>query len=251
MTADLETRVMGRPLFYFQKVESTSAIALELAEKYYNEVVRLDPHNPTPYLRIGLVNVARANTETDEAEKKYYYEEAIKQYDLALAQKGDLASAHYGKAIVYEKMNDIDNSILNLTNANLFAANNLDYRFELGRLYFNKGVARLSLTQSKTTQIIENETNPDEEGNPEELSIQTNVTNAKVEKNDDLARAEQVFLSILAANSNHANALYSLAILYQKLDNTELASQSVKKLLGVLTEGPTKDAVKKQFQGLY
>lgn len=33
MTADLETRVMGRPLFYFQKVESTSAVALELAEK--------------------------------------------------------------------------------------------------------------------------------------------------------------------------------------------------------------------------
>jgi len=33
ITADLETRVVGRPLFYFQKVESTSAVALELAEK--------------------------------------------------------------------------------------------------------------------------------------------------------------------------------------------------------------------------
>ncbi len=225
--------------------------ALELAEKYYNEVIRLDPHNPTPYLRIGLVNVARANTETDETEKKFYYEEAIKKYDEALAQKGDLASAHYGKAIVYEKMNDIDNSILNLTNANLFATNNLDYRFELGRLYFNKGVSSLSLTQSQTTQIIENETNPDGDENIEGLSLQSNVTNKKVEKNDDLARAEQVFLSILAVNNNHANALYSLAILYQKLDDTEMASQSVKKLLSVLTEGPTKDAVRKQFEGLY
>lgn len=33
MTAALETRVMGRPLFYFPKVESTSTVALELAEK--------------------------------------------------------------------------------------------------------------------------------------------------------------------------------------------------------------------------
>ena len=225
--------------------------ALELAEKYYNEVIRLDPHNPTPYLRIGLVDVARANTETDETEKKNYYEEAIKKYDEALAQKADLASAHYGKAIVYEKMGDIDNSITSLTNANLFAANNLDYRFELGRLYFNKGVSKLSLTQDKAAQIVENESTPNTDGVTGDLQIQKNVTPNKVEKNDDLARAEQVFLSILASNDKHANALYSLAILYQKTGDTEKASQSVKKLLSVLSEGPTKDAVRKQFKGLY
>lgn len=225
--------------------------ALELAEKYYKEVIRLDPHNPTPYLRIGLIDVARANTETDETEKKYYYEEAIKQYDLALEQKGDLASAHYGKAIVYEKIGDIDKSITSLTNANLFSPNNLDYRFELGRLYFNKGVANLGMTQNKSAEIIENEQTPNEDGVIDELNVQPNISKAKVEKNDDLARAEQVFLSILSANNNHANALYSLAILYQKLDDTAKASQSVKKLLNILSEGPTKDAVRNQFKGLY
>jgi len=162
-----------------------------------------------------------------------------------------LASAHYGKAIVYEKMGDIENSITSLTNANLFAANNLDYRFELGRLYFNKGVSNLSLTQDKATQIVENESAPNKDGVIEDLQIQKNVTPNKVKKNDDLARAEQIFLSILSSNNNHANALYSLAILYQKVGDTDKASQSVQKLLSVLSEGPTKDAVRKQFKGLY
>jgi BirA family biotin operon repressor/biotin-[acetyl-CoA-carboxylase] ligase len=32
MTAELETRIIGRPLFYYPKVESTSSVALEMAE---------------------------------------------------------------------------------------------------------------------------------------------------------------------------------------------------------------------------
>ncbi|PLX22134.1 hypothetical protein C0584_00060 [Candidatus Parcubacteria bacterium] len=226
--------------------------ALELADNYYNEVARLDPHNPTPYLRLALVNVARANSENDQAEKNYYYEEALKQYDKAIAQKGDLASAHYGKAVVYEKMNQIDNSIANLSSANLFSPNNIDYRFELGRLYFNKGIATLGLKQTQSAQIIQSEANNEgEDGATENLVVQPNVNTSKVEKNDDLARAEQIFLSIVAANKKHANALYSLAILYQKIDNTELASQRVKELLSILSEGQTKEAVKNQFRGLY
>ena len=121
----------------------------------------------------------------------------------------------------------------------------------MGRLYFNKGVANLGMTQNKSAEIIENEQTPNEDGVIDELNVQPNISKAKVEKNDDLARAEQVFLSILSANNNHANALYSLAILYQKLDDTPRASQSVKKLLDVLAEGPTKDAVRNQFKGLY
>jgi hypothetical protein len=36
--------------------------------------------------------------------------------------------------------------------------------------------------------------------------------------NDDIIIAEQVFVSILQLNPNHANALYSLAYLYKKVD---------------------------------
>lgn len=226
--------------------------ALEQSEKYYKEVIRLDPNSPTPHLRIGLINVARANLETDEGEKKYFLEEALKNYDEAINRKGNLASAHYGKAIVYEKLNDIENSISSLTSANLFAENNLDYRFELGRLYFNKGVSKISITQDQVRQIIENETNPEEAGeNINDLSLKSTTTNTTLEKNEDLVKAEQIFLGILAANQSHANSIYSLAILYQKIGDKEKASQRVQQLLGVLNDGATKDAVKAQFQGLY
>jgi len=157
--------------------------ALEWSEKYYNLASELDPTNPTPALRIALINMAKANIETDEGEKKYFIEEAIKKYDEAIFKKENLASAHYGKSIAYEKLGDMDNAIINLSNANLFSRNNLDYRFELGRMYFNKGVAN-GITQESTRKITEAEVD-NEEGAGEQLSIQTPNVSGVVEKNNE------------------------------------------------------------------
>jgi tetratricopeptide (TPR) repeat protein len=85
--------------------------ALEWAESLYQKVIELDPNNPVPNLRIALVNMAKANTETDAEEKNYYIGEAIKKYDESIAKKQDLAAAHYGKAIAYEKMANLDDAI--------------------------------------------------------------------------------------------------------------------------------------------
>ncbi|MEA3398774.1 MAG: hypothetical protein U9R06_03460 [Patescibacteria group bacterium] len=225
--------------------------ALEWSENLYNKVIELDPQNPAPFLRIALVNMARANAETDKTEKDYYINEAIKKYDEAIAKKGDLAAAHYGKAIAYEKLNDIDGAIDNLKKANLVSNNNIDYIFELGRLYFNRGVAQPNLGQTASQQIAENDIRPDVgEGatTTAELSITpSQPTGAVSMRNDDLNAAEQIFLSILRANPKHANALYSTAILYQKINETEKAKIMVQGLLDVLTDEATKQAVRQQF----
>lgn len=226
--------------------------ALGWSESLYAKVIELDPHNPTPYLRTALINMARANAEADPEEKKYFVNEAIKKYDEAIAKKGDLAAAYYGKAIAYEKNTDIDNAIENLKQANLVSRNNLDYRFELGRLYFNRGVAQPNLGQTASTQIAENDINPDGDASTtDQLSVQPNqATGSVTAKNSDLTTAEQLFLSIIQANANHANALYSLAVLYQKVGEKDNAKLAVESLLKVLQDETVKDTVKQQFKDI-
>lgn len=226
--------------------------ALEWAEDLYNKVIELDPNNPTAYLRIALVNMARANAETDNDEKQYYINEAIKYYDESIGKKNDLAAAYYGKAIASEKVSKIDDAIEQLKKANLVSRNNLDYRFELGRLYFNRGVSQPRLDQSASQQIAVNDINPDNASTTEVISVQpTQSTGAVTGRNADLNTAEQLFLSILMANQNHANARYSLAVLYQKVGEPDNVAIMVNSLLDIVQDENTKNAIREQFKGQF
>lgn len=219
--------------------------ALEWAETLYKKDAELDPQNPTPHIRIALINVARANLTQDQKEKDSYLNEAIKKYDEAIAKKNDLAAAYYGQAIAYEKMANNDQAIEQLKKAAVLAGNNIDYRFELGRLYFNRGVAKPDLSQAAAADITTGEGEPG-------LSVAPDQgVGATIRSNDDLKTAEQLFINILSVNPNHANALYSLALLYQKTGNTGEARKMVGALLNILPEDATKEAVRKQFTGLY
>jgi tetratricopeptide (TPR) repeat protein len=226
--------------------------ALQWAEDHYMKVIELDPNNPTPYLRIALVNMARANAESDTEEKKYYINEAVKKYDEAIKKKGDLAAAYYGKGVAHEKLGENDDAIEQLRKANLTSRDNVDYRFELGRLYFNRGIAKFDLSQGASQEIAVNDITPGTEGDTETLSVQpsTGSDSGKVESNPDLVAAEQIFLSILNNNKNHANARYSLAVLYQKVGNNEKARIMVNSLLDTVKDPKTQEAIQAQFQGL-
>lgn len=225
--------------------------ALQWAEDNYNKVIELDPNNPTPYLRIALVNMARANAESDAKEKKYFINEAVKKYDEAIKKKGDLAAAYYGKGVAYEKLGESDQAIEQLRKANLTSSDNIDYRFELGRLYFNRGIAQADLSQTASQDIAVNDITPGAKENSEKLSVKQDLADkGTVKSNKDLVAAEQIFLSILNKNKNHANARYSLAVLYQKVGDNEKAKIMVNSLLDIVKDPKTKAAIKAQFQGL-
>lgn len=222
--------------------------SLEWSESLYNKLIELDPYNPIPHLRLALINMARSNAEEDVNEKKFYIEEAKKKYDEAIAKKSNMSSAYYGKAIAIEKLGDVEGAIEELKKAVILTKNNVDYRFELGRLYFNRGVSKQSLSQTSSEDIIANEDNVDEE----ELSVEVNIDAVVSDtKNDDLVMAEEVFLSILNINPRHANSIYSLALLYQKVNKIDNAKRAVVALLDLIQDEKTKDAIKKQFKGLY
>jgi len=223
--------------------------ALEWSESFYKRVMELDPSNPVPYLRTALINMARANAETEKTEKDYYIGEAIKFYDKAIEKKGDLASAYYGKAVAAEKMDNMDDAIEQLKRASLIARNNFDYRFELGRLYFNRGVAQLNLEQTATKEIAESEITVEEEDADKdgEISVVPNAASGNVVgRNSDLDIAESLFLNILTFIPNHANARYSLAVMYRKLGEIDKAKEQLNALMAAV-DSETAGVVQKQF----
>jgi tetratricopeptide (TPR) repeat protein len=219
--------------------------ALEWSEDYYKKVEALEPDNPVPYLRIALINLARANAETQQSEKEFDTNEAIKKFDEAIAKKSDFAAAYYGKAIADERLNKLDDAIEQLKKAVIIDRKNVDYRFELGRLFFNRGVAQPDLTQTASNDIAKGQENQDN------LSVKPQPGANKGANNEDLKTAEQIFLDLVNANPNHANALYSLALVYQKTNQTDNVKLVVKKLLEVLQDEQSKELVKKQFPGMF
>ena len=235
--------------------------SLEWAENYYDKVIKLDANNPIPYLRIALINMARAKIETDEEEKKYYISEAIKKYEIATQKKQDLAAGYYGKAIAYETLANIDEAIEQLKKAVISNRNNVDYYFELGRLYFNRGITP-RLAQTASDDITINDVVPDEDVNSEDsagdeadgeekLSVESESaiqpSSAIVSRNEDINLAEQIFLRIVQQVPNHANAHYSLAMIYQKIGETDKMEMVANSLSSILSDEETKKAVKQQF----
>lgn len=202
----------------------------------YDKVIELDPNNPVPYFRLALINVARANVEQDQQEKTKYMNEAIKQYDLAISKKSTLSEAYYGKGIAYERLSNLNEAIEQIKSAVYNSNQNVDYIFELGRLYYNRGIAN-----AKTVE----ESQPAAEGEEPKPTIK------KVARNDDINIAEQIFLQILQAVNNHANTQYSLALLYKTIGENDKAKIMVNQLLNTLQDEQQKDLVKKQFEGLY
>ncbi|MDO8260253.1 MAG: hypothetical protein Q7T50_01995 [Candidatus Magasanikbacteria bacterium] len=226
--------------------------ALDWADNLYNKEIELDPINPIPNLRMALINMARANAETADSEKKYFINEAIRRYDESISKKQDLAAAYYGKAIAYEKLENTDQAVEQLKRANLAAGENVDYKFELGRMLFNRGVAQPNIAQNATQEIAENDIAVEGEENGEDISVEpTTNSGAVIDKNSDINEAEQIFLNILSANENHANAIYSLAVLYQKVGDGANVSKMVKKLLEIVTDQQALSTIKQQFVGYY
>ncbi len=56
-----------------------------------------------------------------------------------------------------------------------------------------------------------------------------------------------MFLSILLARPDHANALYSLAVMYQKVGEKDNLKAVVTKLNEVISDKATLDSINKQF----
>jgi len=211
-------------------------------EETYNKITELDPNNPLPYYRLALFNNARFALESDQEKKVKYLSEAIKNYEQVISKKKNLSEAYYGKGIAYEKLQNYNEAIEQIKNAIANSGQNVDYYFELGRLYFNRGL----LSAKDISETVEQ---PADEKSEEQPKPAESIS--KKGRNADINMAEQIFVEILKVYNNHANAQYSLALLYKTIGENDKARVLVSQLLNTVQSEQEKEAIKKQFQGLY
>lgn len=183
--------------------------ALDLAQDYYQKAMALNPNFPYD-MNLGFLSTVKLAYAQTEDDKKRFAEEALKLYDQALAKKGDLSEAYYGKSVVYKKMDDFDKYVEELEKA-LSLNVNIEYANELGRAYISRGI------QNKATA--------------------------------DLKKAEAVYLEIGSAVPDFFEARYNLAIIYRELGEKEKMDELVKGMLEIVKDEKGQEMIKKEFSG--
>jgi len=69
-------------------------------------------------------------------------------------------------------------------------------------------------------------------------------------KSEDLALAEAIFKSVVEISPKHANAIYSLGLIYETIGEKEQAREQYRKLLDIVPEQATKDIILQKLGGL-
>ena len=93
---------------------------------YTDFVRKIDPDSPEGHYGIGYVLVSM-----------YNYDEAIKEYNIALAKKSDYVEALQGKGVAFNKKLEPDSAILYLEKAKELKPEELSIRYALGEAYIN------------------------------------------------------------------------------------------------------------------
>lgn len=109
--------------------------ALPKAAELYGRSLELEPHNPLYLLKLGQIKKLEGDAKPEGAERDGLYGEARDLFQQSIAEKKDLAVAHYNLAVVLSRLTETDAAIASAEEALRIERNNLNYQYNLGVLY--------------------------------------------------------------------------------------------------------------------
>ena len=115
------------------------ADAYDLARKKYERAHELEPFNPDFLLKIGQTKIKLSSFKESDDEKKSLWEEAKDDYQKAVEMRPNYPLAYYNLSLAQEGLGEPDKSIESMTQAFLLQRSNLNYAFNLARLYQARG----------------------------------------------------------------------------------------------------------------
>jgi len=202
----------------YQNVALFSRDAQDWIIKSYEKVAELEPANPIAYTEAGKAYLAKAKFIEDDQAQKNIYEELLNKasdnFQKALEVKDNYLDAIYNLSQIYERKNMLNEAITEIRKAEQIMPDNLNLKYETGRLYFNRAL----------TRGLEND-----------------------EGKNDLNQAKTRFMDVLEKNPNYANTLYSLALIYEKEGNI---TEAIKNLEKVKELNPDNAEVQKKIDNL-
>lgn len=221
--------------------------ARDFANQYYQRVTELDSANPVPYVRLGFLQYSQVNDKTSQEDKQRILSQAIVYYQKALELKPNLPGVYSGIALAYEAMDDFARAEENALKAIELAPQSADYRLELARLYFNRGVKEGTVAQQELASVIEGG-----ETQPTDLSLQpaAGKTQEYLKMNQDLEAARKILVNLTEVYGSYANAHYLLGLLYERTGQISRAKESYQKTLELLPDGQDKILLKEKIDSL-
>lgn len=113
--------------------------ALKFAQEEYQKASDLEPGNPNFYISLGKIKTRTAASATKEDEKKKLVEEARDLFQKAIDTRKNSIEGYYNLGLAQEALGQLDDAIKNVTTAANLQPNNINYIFNLGRLYQERG----------------------------------------------------------------------------------------------------------------
>ncbi len=112
--------------------------SLDLARATYEQAQILEPHNPDYFIKLGQIKIAAASGK-EEKERTPIIEEAKNLFNQAIDEKNNYAPSYYNLALAEEALGSGDSSIDNMAKAFSLDRSNINYAFNLARLYQARG----------------------------------------------------------------------------------------------------------------
>lgn len=109
--------------------------SFRLAEEEYGNAQKLEPRNPIYYLKIGQLKVGEIATKKDPEEKKALVAEAKELFQKSAEEKKNFDPGYYNLSMANEALGDLDGAIDSMAEAAKYDNGNINYVFNLGRLY--------------------------------------------------------------------------------------------------------------------
>ena len=112
---------------------------LNSAEDQYKRALELEPNNPNFYVRLGQIKMKQASASEKQDDKKKLVGEAKDYFQKAIDVRNNLDGGYYNMATAEEALGELDGAIDNMTKAVSIQRNNINYVFNLARLYQARG----------------------------------------------------------------------------------------------------------------
>lgn len=116
-----------------------SAEALVSAEGKYKRALELEPNNPAFHVKLGEIKIASLNDKQGAEERNRIIEEAKGFFQKAISVRKNYAPAYYNIALIKESAGQLDEAVSDMNKAALIQKDNINYVFNLGRLYQKRG----------------------------------------------------------------------------------------------------------------
>jgi cytochrome c-type biogenesis protein CcmH/NrfG len=119
-----------------------------LAEENYKRGLELEPHNPVFFLKLGQIKISQAamknsgnsaSAKTDDSEKKQLIEDAENLFQKSIDEKANFDLGYFNLGLAEEALGNLDAAIQAVSQAYVLDKSNINYTFNLGRLYQQRG----------------------------------------------------------------------------------------------------------------